>query len=220
MIKFPTQDKVVTAVINGVIAAHENFFSWTNTRLSLSHGPNKIISIHVAQEIGKIDDAPEIFIDATVADILRCSLPDREGFGKYMQQNGLSQDVFSITLDKRFEHANDNDSISKVIITIKNGVRNVKAEYTDEIARLCKMINRDACLDNSLDYAIFTFYTDISEIARKKLDKRIPEIIKSFDEVVKAFPTLDSKFVYSGVKNMKEKGQWCAGCYVIEPKPL
>ena len=77
---FPSQERVLQALLQGIQNAEKNFLFWTNHRLSLSSGPHKIISIHVAQELSLIENAPEVFIDATVADILRCSLPDRKAF--------------------------------------------------------------------------------------------------------------------------------------------
>ena len=109
MTEFPSQEVIVDAILKGISNAAENFLSWTNGRLFLSHGPHKIISIHVAQEIAKIENAPEIFIDATISDILKCSLDNREAYTSYMENQKLSQDLFNITLDERFDHINDED---------------------------------------------------------------------------------------------------------------
>ncbi|AFL67690.1 hypothetical protein [Sulfurospirillum barnesii] len=217
MINFPTQERIIRATLEGITQAEKNFLFWTNNRLSLSCGPQKILSIHVAQALSAIENAPEVFIDATVSDILRCSLPNRKAFKSFMEKHALSQDVFSITLDERTLHQNHNDSISRVIMTLKNGVCNVKAEYTYEIERLCKMLQRKSRNDSSLDYGIFAFYTDISTTARKKLDKRIPEIVASFDEVVSHFPSLKATFITTPIQIIDHVGEWMAGCYVIEP---
>jgi hypothetical protein len=217
MIKFPRQELIVQATLDGILKSSENFLFWTNGRLSLSHGPQKIITLHVANEIAKIDNTPEIFIDATVADILRCSLANRDGFVEHMKKSNLTQGIFSITLDERFKHENDDDSISRVIISVKNGVRNPKQEFINEIERICKMIDRQYCENSTLKYGIFAFYSDLSENARKKLDKRMPEVLKSFDAVVEKFSTLKATFVDSGIKNEKDGSQWLAGCYIIEP---
>lgn len=218
MIDFPKQEDILNAVLEGIKEAEKNFAFWTNGRLFLSYGSPGMITLHVASQIAKLQNAPEIFIDATVADILRCSLPSRNQFSPYMQANKLAQGTFNITLDERFVHANDNDSISKVIISLENGVRNAKLEYSNEIERICKMINPDACQSNSLEYGIFAFYSDLSNNARKKLEKRIPELVRSFDVVVKKFPALQSKYLGSSIVKVPDKGEWCAGCYVIEPK--
>ncbi|MBE0496400.1 MAG: hypothetical protein IBX45_08310 [Campylobacterales bacterium] len=215
MLSMPSQEVVVQAVLQGIGQAKENYLFWTNNRLFLSYGPRKIITLHVAQALGSIDHAPEVFIDATVADILRCSLPDRTGYVAYMRENALAQGAFSITLDARFPHQNDNDSISKVIISVKNGVRNVKHEYTKEIERICKMLCPP---ETSLSYGIFAFYADLSMDARKKLSARIPQIVASFDRVVEGFETLQGHFVTSGISHVAGMGEWCAGCYVIEPR--
>ncbi len=214
MDKFPSQEVIVNATLLGIVKAAQNFLLWTNDRLFLSHGPHKIISIHIAQEIAALKNAPEIFIDATISDILRCSLPDRGAYTEYMEKKRLTQGKFNITLDERFEHKNDEDSISKVIMSIRNGVRNPKLEYSSEIEVICKMLD----CDTALEYGIFCFYSDLSSNARKKLDKRIPELIKSFDVVVKKFPSLKSNFVSSNTKKIEDSGEWLAGCYIIEPK--
>lgn len=214
MIKFPLQREVVDAVLQGSIKAVENFLSWTNDRLFLSHGPHKIISIHIAQEIAAMKNAPEIFIDATVSDILRCSLPDREAYTSCMQKKKIMQGTFSITLDERFEHKNDEDSVSKVIVSVRNGVRNPKLEYSSDVEVICKMLD----CETSLEYGIFSFYSDLSQNARKKLEKRIPELIKSFDVVVKKFPALKSTFVSSEIQRIEDSGEWLVGCYIVEPR--
>ena len=214
MTKFPTQKQVVDAVLQGSIKAARNFLIWTNDRLFLSHGPHKIISIHIAQEIAAMKNAPEIFIDATISDILRCSLQNRAAYTSYMESKKLTQGIFSITLDERFEHRNDEDSISKVIMSVRNGVRNPKLEYSSDIEVICKMLD----CETTLDYGLFSFYSDLSQNARKKLDKRIPELIKSFDVVVKKFPSLKSSFISSEIQRIEESGEWLTGCYIIEPK--
>jgi len=216
MTEFPSQEVIVDAILKGISNAAENFLSWTNGRLFLSHGPHKIISIHVAQEIAKIENAPEIFIDATISDILKCSLDNREAYTSYMENQKLSQDLFNITLDERFDHINDEDSISKVIITVKNSVRNAKLEYTNDIEKICKMLDRNK--GSKLEYGIFSFYSDLSTNARKKLAKRIPELINSFNVVVKKYPLLNSKFVCSDIKTIEGSGEWLMGCFIIEHK--
>ena len=218
MSKFPSQSSVVEAILAGMREAQKNFLFWTNNRLSLSAGPQKILSIHVAQAISAIENAPEVFIDATVSDILRCSLPNRKAFKTYMEKNAISQDVFSITLDERLLHHNHNDSISRVIITLKNGVCNAKAEYSYEIERLCKMLFKKTEESSSLDYGVFAFYSDLSTTARKKLIKRLPDIIESFDEVVSHFPSLKASFVQTPITEVIDVGEWMAGCYIVEPK--
>ena len=214
MSRFPLQQQVLDAVLQGTIKAARNFLTWTNDRLFLSYGPHKIISIHIAQEMEALKNAPEIFIDASISDILRCSLPNRGGYTSYMRERKITQGVFSITLDERFEHKNDEDSISKVIMSVRNGVRNPKLEYSHEIEKICKMLD----CETTLDYGLFSFYSDLSQNARKKLEKRIPELVKSFDVVVKKFPSLKSSFASSEIHKIQESGEWLAGCYIIEPK--
>lgn len=217
MHNFPSQDKILTAVKQGVIRAKENFTNWTGDELYLSYAPPKFLTIHVSQEIAKLENAPEIFIDATIADILRCSLPKRDAFGEYMKKNDLSQDIICLTLDDRFEHKSDNDSISRVIMSIKNGVRNAKDEYKYEIEKICKMLNREKKEDSTLDYGVFVFYLDISNSARKKSEKRLGEIVSSFDEIVSSYKNLESRFEGGNINIIKNIGEWCVGCYIIEP---
>ena len=214
MSKFPLQEQIVDATLKGIVKSSQNFLNWTNDRLFLSHGPHKILSIHVAQEISEMKNAPEIFIDASIGDVLRCSLPDRGAYTSYMKKRKIKQDVCSITLDERFEHKNDDDSISKVIMCIKNGVRNPKQEFLDCIEVICKMIDTKT----SLDYGIFSFYSDLSMNARKKLDKRIPELVENFDKVVAKFPNLKASFKSSEIIKVKDTGEWIAGCYIVEIK--
>ncbi len=214
--KFTTQKSIIDATFKGINRAKENFIHWTNDRLYLSHAPAKMLSIHVAQDIAKIRNAPEVFIDATVSDILRCSLKNRDSFLDYMHKNSISEGVFSITLDERFKHKNDNDSTSRVIISIKNGIRNIKNEYLNEIERICKMLNSSDQESSTLDYGLLAFYSDLPKSARKKLEIRIPQIVQSFDDVVAKFPNLKSNFQDSGIEKINDIGEWVIGIYLIQ----
>ncbi len=220
MINFPTQNEIIDKILNGVIQAKNNFLFWTNNRLSLSYGPHKIVTIHIAQEIAKIKkNTPEIFINATVTDILKCSLSNRIEYLNFMSTRELTEGTFSITLDERIPHINNNDSISRVIISVKSNVINTKKEYLDEINRICKMIYRNQEYSkSSLDYGIFTFYSDITSEARKKLNKRIPEIIKNFDKVVAQYNNLHATFKSGEINKTKNNEEWSIGCYIIEPR--
>ncbi|ADG93455.1 hypothetical protein Arnit_1801 [Arcobacter nitrofigilis DSM 7299] len=217
MTNFPLQADVINAVIKGIYTAKNNYSFWTADELYLSYAPPKFLSIHVSQEIAKLENAPEIYIDATVADILRCSLPKRDAFRNFMKEKYLTQDIMSLTLDERFEHKSDNDSISRVIMSVKNGVRNVQEEYKSEIEKMCKMLDRDKLEDSTLDYGLFAFYLDISNSARKKTQKRIDEIIETFDNIVSDYNNLKSYFKGGDIHVVQNIGEWCVGCYVIEP---
>jgi hypothetical protein len=218
MNNFPSQDEIVKCVIDGIITAKNNFTFWTADELYLSYAPPRFLTIHVSQEIAKLKNAPEIFIDATIADILRCSLPSRNTFREFMKQRYLTQDVLCLTLDERFEHKSDNDSISRVIMSLKNGVRNVKEEYKYEIEKICKMLYRTKLEDSTLDYGIFAFYLDISSSARKKSEQRIKEIIESFDKIVNSFENLQSRLEGGKINIIPNIGEWAVCCYIIEPK--
>lgn len=217
MHKFPTQEEVISAVITGIKTAKNNFTYWTADELFLSYAPPKFLTIHVSQEIAKLQNAPEIFIDASIADILRCSLPKRDAFRDFMKEKYLTQDVMCLTLDERFEHKTDNDSISRVIMSLKNGVRNVQEEYKYEVEKMCKMLERDKKEESRLDYGIFAFYLDISNSARKKSQQRLNEIIKSFDKIVLNHKNLKSNFRGGNINIIENIGEWCVGCYIIEP---
>lgn len=217
MHKFPSQEEIVESVINGIRKAKSNFTYWTADELYLSYAPPKFLTIHVSQEISKLENSPEIFIDANISDILRCSLPDRRAFRSFMKEKYLTQDVMCLTLDERFEHKTDDDSISRVIMSIKNGVRNVQEEYKSEVEKMSKMLERDNKEDSSLDYGLFAFYLDISNSARKKSQKRLDEIIESFDKIVSSHKNLKSSFKGGEINIIENIGEWCVGCYIIEP---
>jgi hypothetical protein len=217
MHNFPKQEKIIDAILDGIKTAKTNYSVWTADELYLSYAPPKFLTIHVSQEIAKLEDAPEIFIDATIADILRCSLPKRDSFRWFMNENNITQDVICLTLDERFEHKSDNDSVSKVIMSIRNGVRNAQDEYKHDIDLMCKMISRDKKEESSLDYGVFAFYLDISNTARKKSAKRIEEIIESFDKIVSGHKNLKSSFKGGDITKIENIGEWCVGCYIIEP---
>lgn len=217
MNKFPPQNEITDAILKGMVTAKTNYTFWTADELYLSYAPPKFLTIHVSQEIAKLENSPEIFIDATIADILRCSLPKRDSFRWFMSENNITQDVICLTLDERFEHKSDNDSISKVIMSIRNGVRNAQDEYKHDIDLMCKMLSRDKKEESTLDYGVFAFYLDISNTARKKSDRRIEEIIESFDKIVASHKNLKSSFKGGDINIIENIGEWCVGCYVIEP---
>ncbi len=213
---FPKQEEVIDSVLAGIAKAKRNYSFWTSDELYLSNATENFLTIHVAQEIAKIEDTPEIFIDATVSDILRCSLPDRSAFKEFMKNKSISDRYLSITLDTRFKHRTDNDSVSKVIMSVRNGVRNAQEEYKNDIHLMCKMLERTNKEDSTLDYGLFTFYLDISNSARKDGKKRVEEIIKSFDEIVNSYQNLKSSFKGGDIKKIEKIGEWCIGCYIIE----
>lgn len=217
MHKFPSKEEIVDSVITGITTAKANYTNWTSDELFLSYGPPKFLTIHVSQEIAKLENAPEIFIDATIADILRCSLPKRDAFKWFMKEHNIAQDVICLTLDERFEHKSDNDSISKVIMSIRNGVRNAQNEYQCDIHQMCKILQRDEASESTLDYGLFAFYLDISNTARKKSEKRLEEIIETFDDIVSSYKNLKSSFKGGDIKKIENIGEWCVGCYIIEP---
>ena len=217
MSNFPSQTEVVDAVLKGINTAKSNYSFWTGNEIYLSYAPPKFLTIHVSQEIAKLNPTPEIFVDATIADILRCSLPKRDSFRWFMSENNISQDVICLTLDERFEHKSDNDSISKVIMSIRNGVRNAQSEYKDDIELMCKLLQREEKSESTLDYGVFAFYLDISNTARKKSKKRLEEIIEAFDKIVASHKNLKSSFKGGDIKKIENIGEWCVGCYIIEP---
>lgn len=213
---FPIKDDVINAVITGIENAKRNYTFWTSDDLYLSYAPAKFLSIHVAQEIAKLANAPEIFIDATISDILRCSLPNRTDFKEFMKKNYIIDRLLCLTLDERFQHKSDNDSVSKVIMCLKNGVRNVQEEYKNDVELMCKMLQRDNKDDSTLDYGIFAFYLDISSSARKNAQERLNNIIEAFDSIVALHKNLKSSFKGGNIKKIEKVGEWCIGCYVIE----
>jgi len=218
MQSFPSQNEIVDSIFDGIETAKKNFSYWTTDELYLSDAPSNFLSIHVAQSIAKLTNPPEIFMDATIADILACSLSSQTPIVEFMKKNQISQNTIDITLDKRFEHQNDDDSISKVIINLKNGVRNAKDEYRKNIETLCKIISTKEQQESTLEYAVFAFYLDISNKARIKADKRIEEIIGSFDTIVASYKNLKSHFKGGDIIKIENIGEWCVGCYIIEPK--
>lgn len=217
MYSFPSQDQIVTTILNGMETARSNYAHWTTDELYLSYAPSNFLTVHIAQEIGKLHNSPEIFMDATIVDILRCSLPKRDDFKNFMKQNNIVQDTVSLTLDDRVEHKSDNDSVSKAIIVVENGVRNSKDEYQNSIHNICKMIQRENIDDSTLQFGVFAFYLDISNTARKKGQKRIDEIIKSFDKIVSSYKNIKSSFKGGNINQIENIGEWCVGCYIVEP---
>jgi uncharacterized protein YsxB (DUF464 family) len=213
---FPTQDEVINAVLSGIENAKKNYTFWTSDELYLSYAPPKFLSIHVAQEIGKLQNTPEIFIDASISDILRCSLPNRTDFKDFMKKKYIMDRLLCLTLDQRFKHKSDNDSVSKVIMSLKNGVRNVQEEYKNDVDLMCKMLERDEKNDSTLEYAIFGFYLDISSSARKNAKDRLENIIESFDNIVGSYKNLKSSFKGGKINKIDKVGEWCIGCYIIE----
>ena len=133
-----------------------------------------------------------------------------------MKKNYIMDRLLCLTLDERFTHKSDNDSVSRVIMSLKNGVRNVQEEYKNDVELMCKMLQRDKKEDSTLDYGIFAFYLDISSSARKNAQERLDNIIESFDSIVASHKNLKSSFKGGSIKKIEKVGEWCIGCYVIE----
>lgn len=220
MTNFPTQTEVINAIFSGIKTAKENFASWTGEELYLSYAPDNFLNIHISQELAKIKNQPAIFIDATIVDILKSSLLDQKNQTaiEFMKKNEISQGTISITLDQKNENIDDAEVISKVIIVVKNGVRNNKNEYLKNIETLCKILSQNSQDQSTLEYGVFAFYLDISNKARIKADKRVEEIINSFDTIVKNYSNLKSNFKGGDIIEIENIGQWCVGSYIIEPK--
>ena len=214
----PEKEVIIEAVINGINTAKNNFAEWTGEKLFLSYAPANFISMHIAQEINKLENKPEIFINASIADTLKCALPSRNDYKNFMKNNNINDRLFCINLDDRFDHETNQDSIARVIMSTKNGVRNVKDEYINDIEVMAKVLNYKDKKDSSLDYAIFAFYLDISNSARIKAKKRIEEIVSSFDEIVSSYKYINSTFIGGEVNNIENIGEWSIGLYLIEPK--
>lgn len=217
MCKFPNQSDIIKAVCNGINEAKNNYTFWTSNKTDLLDTDDDFLIVHICQSIAKLQCPPEIFTHANISDILKCSLNTREEYKYFMKEHILSQDTISITLDERFTHEADNDSISKVVISVKNGVINSKKEHTDKIEQLCKILQRDKKEDSTLDYAIFAFYLEISNNARIGASKRIENIVSTFDDIVKNYRNLKSTFKGGDINTSENTGQWCVGCYIIEP---
>ncbi|APW64743.1 hypothetical protein LPB137_02225 [Poseidonibacter parvus] len=210
---FPEKKEVLEKVQKGILNARENFSLWTGEELYLSYAPANFLSIHISQEISKLSVLPEIFIDATIADTLKYALKNTDEYKSFMRKNEIMDRTFCITLDERFDHETNRDSIAKVIISVRNGVRNVKEEYLNDIDVMCKVIS-----DSSLDYAVFAFYLDISNKARIKAKERINELISAFDEVSEKYKEISTRFIGGDINTIENIGEWSVGCYVIENK--
>lgn len=214
---FPNQNDIVKAIIHGIKESRDNYTFWTSNKTDLLDTDDDFLIVHICQNIAKLKNTPEIFIHANISDILKCSLSSREEYKYFMKEHLLSQDTISITLDERFKHQVDNDSISKVLISVKNGVVNSKKEHTNKIEQLCKMLQREKKEDSTLAYGVFAFYLEISSNARISASTRIDNIVSTFDDIVKEYPSLKSTFKGGDINISENTGQWCVGCYIIEP---
>ena len=214
---FPKQNEVINAVLTGIKTAKGNFTNWTTQELFLSETISKFLTVHISQEIAKIKNTPEIFMDATVADILRCSLPQKNEFKQFMEKKNMKNDSFSLTLDERFEHKSEDDSISRVVISVNHVVGNTKPEYINSIDTMCKIIDRKNQKDSTLDYGIIALYLDISNTARKKSESRLKDILDAFDSVILSRKNLKSYYKGISINKIENVGEWCMGCYIVEP---
>jgi len=217
MYSFPTKNHIIDAIMIGIIKARNNYCFWTSNKINLLDADDDFLSIHIAQEIAQLDKPPEIFMHANISDILKCSLETRQEYKYFMKEHLLSQDTISLTLDRRFTDNNQNSSVSVALINVKNAVLNKKKEYSNSIEQLCKMLQREHKNDSTLDFAIFAFYIEISPNARIDANKRIKNIVESFNDIVKNYKCLKSNFKGGDIKQSENTGQWSVGCYIIEP---
>lgn len=215
---FPSKKSVIDSVISGILTAKENFTLWTGERVFLSYAPDNFLSIHISQSIAKLKDKPEIFINASLSDTLKYSLKTRNDYKDFMKKNKIVDKLYCITLDERFDHETKQDSVAKAIISVVNGLRNVKDEYINDIQTMCKVLNNQDEEYLSIDYAIFAFYLDISSTAKIKAKNRITDIVDSFNSIVNKYEYLESKFIGGEINTIENIGEWSVGCFVIEPK--
>ena len=211
------KNNIIDSTLKGIVQARDNYTFWTSNKIELLDADDDFLTVHVAQEISRQQNCPEIFMHANISDILSCSLNTRDEYKYFMKEHLLSQDTISLTLDKRFTHSGDNDSVSVAVINIKNAVLNAKQEYSNDIEQLCKLLQRDKIEDSTLEFAIFAFYLEISKNARIDANKRIKNITDSFNKVVQKYSNLKSEFKAGDINTMDNEGQWCVGCYMIEP---
>lgn len=217
MNSFPKQEIIIDAIKEGIFNARKNYNFWTSEKIQLLDADDDFLTIHIAQEIAKLENPPEIFMHANISDILKCSLKTREEYRYFMKEHLLAQDTISLTLDKRFTHETNNDSVSVGVISVRNGVLNKKDEYAKNIDQLCKILQREQKADSTLDFAIFAFYLEISQNARIDANKRLSNILSSFDNVLTNYNNLKSNFKGGDINIIENTGQWCVGCYIIEP---
>ena len=214
---FPKQDKIVNAVFDGMKIAKENFTYWTKQDLLLQESTENFFTIHICQEISKLNNAPEIFIDAKMSDVLKCSLNTKDSYKEFMSKNDIKNVAYSITLDERIKHTKNNKAVSKAIIDINSNFTKLNNYHIETLNTMCKVLQRDNKDDSSLEFAIFAFYLDVSFKARKKIQVRLDEIIGYFDSFISTKDNLSSYLKLSEIKQVKNEGEWCIGCYVIEP---
>lgn len=203
--------------MNGIHCSVDNYAFWTSNKLNLSDACDDFMIIHIAQEIAKLQNPPEIFLHANITDILKCSLPTKEQYRYFMEKHLLAQDTIAITLDERFEHNEDNDSISRAVISVKNNVVNNKLEHLKSIEQLCKILQREKEDESTLNFALFAFFLRISSDARIDAKTRIKNIILGFDNVVNKYDNLKSNFKGGDINAIENIGEWSVGCYIIEP---
>jgi len=217
MYDFPNKNNIISSIIDGINEARDNYIFWTSNKLYLLDVDDDFLIIHISQCLAKLKNPPEIFMHANISDILKCSLSTKDEYKYFMKKHWLSQDTISITLDERFSNTTDINSISKVIISVKNGVVNSKKEHINKIEQLCKLLQRDKKDDSTLNYAVFAFYLEISINARIKAKQRIENIVSTFNDIVKKYSNLKSTFKGGDINTIENTGQWCVGCYIIEP---
>ena len=210
---FPVKEDVIQKIQDGILKAKDNFSLWTGEELYLSYAPDNFLTIHISQEIASLKDKPEIFINAAISDTLKCSLKRRDDYKEFMKERGISDRTFCIGLDERFDHETNKDAIARVIISARNGVRNVKDEYLNDIEVMCKVVS-----DSNIEYAIFAFYLDISNKARIDAKTRVDELITAFNKISTNYKKISSRFIGGDINTIENIGEWSVGCYVIEKK--
>ena len=95
MSAFPKQEKIVSSILYGIELAKNNYTQWTLQELFLSDISDNFLTIHICQEIAKLKNQTEIFIDLSISDILKSSLNKKDLYNEFMKKNKIKNSTFS-----------------------------------------------------------------------------------------------------------------------------
>ncbi|NQY53198.1 MAG: hypothetical protein HRT42_06445 [Campylobacteraceae bacterium] len=213
MSAFPKQEKIVSSILYGIELAKNNYTQWTLQELFLSDISDNFLTIHICQEIAKLKNQTEIFIDLSISDILKSSLNKKDLYNEFMKKNKIKNSTFSITLDDKTKNKN---SVSRVIISVNAILNNSMSSHLNELNTMCKMIQKSKINDSSLKYGIFAFYFDVSLKARIKCKNKIENILQNFDDLISSKNNLKSFSKVKDIVEIKNVGEYCFGIYLVQ----
>lgn len=209
MQSFPSQSRVVNAILDGIKNAHLANLKWTNHSAWLSLAPEYMINIFIGQSIEKLSPMPEIWFEVSVTDLAN-SVSKSSNTKQFI--DSISRNTKDGPKNEKIDIVLDDNKYSRVMIEVKNAVSTWGAGIEKDIERISKALKEET----TLDYGIFAFFANDN---KKKIDDIITDLAeqarqKSLVHNINLMP------VFEIIEEQNNDWSCAAVCFVLERKKL